>query len=38
VNLAKPQSGVDALKGKFAGATKPIPGIVDKSARQAEAK
>jgi hypothetical protein len=28
VNLAKPQEGVDALKGKFPGA-KPIPGVVD---------
>ncbi|WP_037454188.1 OBAP family protein [Skermanella stibiiresistens] len=30
--LAHPQSGVDALKGKFPGRTQPIPGVVDKTA------
>ena len=30
--LAKPQSGVDALEGKFARPTTPIPGVVDKKA------
>lgn len=30
--LAKPQSGVDALKGKFGRATREIPGVVDKQA------
>jgi len=34
VKLAKPQSGVDALKGKFAGPTKAIPGVEDKDAGQ----
>lgn len=29
VGLAAPQEGVDALKGKFPGATRPIPGVVD---------
>jgi hypothetical protein len=32
VPLAKPQSGVDALKGKFPRPTTPIPGVVDKKA------
>jgi hypothetical protein len=31
-NLAKPQSGVDALKGKFSRSTRPFPGVVDKKA------
>jgi hypothetical protein len=30
IPLAKPQQGVDALKGKFQGPTQPIPGVVDK--------
>jgi hypothetical protein len=30
--LAKPQTGVDALKGKFPGPTRPLPGVVDKKA------
>ena len=30
--LAKPQAGVDALKDKFKGPLKPIPGVVDKNA------
>jgi hypothetical protein len=30
--LAKPQSGVDALQGKFERSTTPIPGVVDKNA------
>jgi hypothetical protein len=30
--LAKPQSGVDALHGKFARPTEPIPGVVDVNA------
>ena len=33
--LAKPQSGVDDLKGKFARPTQDIPGIVDKKASAA---
>lgn len=32
VPLAQPQSGVDALKGKFKGLTDSIPGVVDKKA------
>lgn len=32
VPLAHPQAGVDALKGKFPGPTRPIPGVVDTSA------
>jgi hypothetical protein len=32
VPLAKPQSGVDALKGKFGRPTTPIPGVVDRAA------
>jgi hypothetical protein len=32
VSLARPQTGVDALKGKFAGETSPIPGVVDENA------
>jgi hypothetical protein len=32
--MAHPQSGVDALKGKFPGPTLDIPGVVD--VRQAE--
>jgi hypothetical protein len=35
VKLAKPQAGVDALKGRFRGATEDIPGVVDKSAARA---
>jgi hypothetical protein len=31
--LAKPQSGVDDLKGKFGRATRDIPGVVDKGKR-----
>jgi hypothetical protein len=31
--LAKPQEGVDALKGRFARPTTDIPGVVDKAAR-----
>lgn len=30
VPLARPQAGVDALKGRFPGPTEPIPGVVDK--------
>ena len=30
VPLARPQFGVDALKGQFEGPTKPIPGVEDK--------
>jgi hypothetical protein len=30
--LAKPQSGVDALKGKFSRPTRPFPGVKDKQA------
>lgn len=30
IPLARPQSGVDALKGEFEGPTEPIPGVVDK--------
>lgn len=37
MRLAKPQSGVDALNGKFTGPTKEIPGVVDKNAPQAKA-
>jgi hypothetical protein len=37
-SLAKPQSGVDALKGRFAGATRPIPHVVDKTSTNAEAR
>jgi hypothetical protein len=33
VPLAKPQAGVDALKGRFPGPTQPIPGVVDRDAR-----
>lgn len=29
IQFAKPQSGVDDLKGKFKGPTQPIPGVVD---------
>ena len=32
VPLAKPQDGVDALKGQFEEPTRPIPGVVDKQA------
>jgi hypothetical protein len=32
VPLAKPQSGVDALKGKFGRPTSDFPGVVDRSA------
>ncbi len=32
IPLARPQMGVDALKGKFPGPTQPIPGVVDKAA------
>ena len=36
--LAKPQSGVDALEGRFRRATSPIPGVVDqKQAQRPEA-
>jgi hypothetical protein len=38
VKLAKPQSGVDALNGKFTGPTKEISGVVDKNAAQAVAR
>jgi hypothetical protein len=31
-DLAKPQSGVDALKGKFSMPAHPLPGVVDKKA------
>jgi hypothetical protein len=37
VKLAKPQEGVDALKDKFKGPLKPIPGVVDKSIAQPRA-
>ncbi|MAM88805.1 MAG: outer membrane or secreted lipoprotein [unclassified Hahellaceae] len=30
IPLARPQSGVDALKGQFQGPTQPIPGVVSK--------
>jgi hypothetical protein len=33
VQLARPQEGVDALKGRFPHPTQAIPGVVDKSAR-----
>ncbi len=36
--LAKPQSGVDALKGKFAGPVSDIPGVQDKSSARAQAR
>ena len=32
--FAKPQSGVDALNGKFTGSIKQIPGVVDKNSSQ----
>jgi hypothetical protein len=32
VGLAKPQEGVDALKGAFSGATQPMQGVIDKRA------
>lgn len=32
VPLARPQRGVDALKGRFEGPTQPIPGVVDSQA------
>ncbi len=32
VPLAHPQVGVDALKGKFSGTTRPIPGVIGKAA------
>ena len=32
VSTARPQAGVDALKGAFPGPTRPIPGVVDHSA------
>lgn len=32
IPLAKPQSGVDALKGRFGRPTTPIPGVVDREA------
>lgn len=32
VPLARPQAGVDALKGAFPGPTRPIPGVVDAAA------
>lgn len=32
--LAKPQTGVDALKGKFPKPTTPLPGVVDKNAER----
>ncbi|HDZ56411.1 MAG TPA: DUF1264 domain-containing protein [Pseudomonas xinjiangensis] len=32
IPLAKPQDGVDALKGQFEGSTRPIPGVIDKKA------
>jgi hypothetical protein len=35
--LAKPQSGVDDLQGRFAGPTKDIPGVVDRQGAQAAA-
>ena len=38
VKLAKPQSRVDALNGKFTGPTKEISGVVDKNAAQAVAR
>jgi Protein of unknown function (DUF1264) len=34
--LAKPQSGVDDLKGKFGGATQEIPGVVDQKRAQGD--
>lgn len=34
VSHARPQSGVDALKGKFARPTQDLPGVVDKGAAQ----
>jgi hypothetical protein len=33
---AKPQKGVDALKGEFEGPSKPIPGVVDKDSQLSE--
>lgn len=38
VKLAKPQAGVDALKGKFGGPTKEIPGVVDRKSGDEKAK
>ena len=38
VGLAKPQSGVDDLKGKFARPVQDIPGVVDKRAAPGTAK
>jgi hypothetical protein len=35
--LARPQSGVDALKGKFGRPTRDIPGVVDQHASQGQA-
>lgn len=35
VPLANPQRGVDALKGKLSGPTRPIPGVVDKNDSEA---
>jgi hypothetical protein len=32
--LAKPQTGVDALKGKFPRPTTALPGVVDKNAER----
>jgi Protein of unknown function (DUF1264) len=32
VPLAKPQAGVDDLKGKFQRQTQPLPGVIDKRA------
>ncbi len=36
-SLAKPQSGVDALHGKFARPTTPIPGVADQKAARPDA-
>lgn len=36
VPLARPQHGVDALKGRFPGPTNPIPGVVDAAAAKGE--
>ena len=32
--LAKPQTGVDDLKGRFARPTKDIPGVIDNKAQE----
>jgi hypothetical protein len=36
--LAKPQTGVDSLKGEFSRTTQPIPGVVDESSAHAKTR